>query len=677
MAGHEVYCLVDPLFYDSPARRARQDVAAFAVAAAPVPPGWKCDALDDWLMFAPEGVTLPPQGWKIHASACLENADEVVSAVWNYCVPRKIAFKFVSGRDLFFTRNLKYASRGSSGKLAAIYPADERQLESVLTELGAELEGQAGPYILSDLRWGSGPLYVRYGGFAARYCIGATGVQELAIENGEGHLVPDRRGPTFQVPAWVSLPSFLEPHVAARNSVTVDDLPCTVEYPLHFSNSGGVYGGVDRDTGQRVVLKEARPYAGLSMDRSDAVTRLGRERDNLERLAGLDAIPALLDYRIVGEHHFLEQEFVEGKSLHSCLAERSPLVHRELDPAGAADYATWAMDLCHRVEAAVASVHERGLAILDLHPSNVLVRPDGRVALIDLEMAAPIDSGQRQTLADPAFLAPRGTTGAAVDRYALGCLRLYVFMPLTALFALDPAKPAQLAAEAAELFPTAREFLAEAASMLGSGSSAAASPAGSRSCLPRLDPDQPSWEASRDSIAAAILASATPQRDDRLFPGHIEQFVSGGLNVAHGAAGVLYALDITGAGRRPDDKEWLVRQAANPPSGTRLGFYDGLHGVAYVLEHLGMRSEALTVLDRCIEEMAGKHEHFGLDLRGGLAGIGLNLVHFATVTGDEAPARWSTSSPLASGTRTASRRSAVARIHTRDSCAGHRGPHYY
>jgi hypothetical protein len=39
--------------------------------------------------------------------------------------------------------------------------------------LGELLYGQPGPYILSDLRWGSGPLYVRYGGFAERYCIDA------------------------------------------------------------------------------------------------------------------------------------------------------------------------------------------------------------------------------------------------------------------------------------------------------------------------------------------------------------------------------------------------------------------------------------------------------------------------------------------------------------------------
>ncbi len=98
---------------------------------------------------------------------------------------------------------------------------------------------------------------------------------------------------------------------------------------------------------------------------------------------------------------------------------------------------------------------------------------------------------------------------------------------------------------------------------------------------------------------------------------------------------MLYALDVTGAGRYPEHEEWLLRRASHPASGmTRLGFYDGLHGVAYVLDHLGHRAEALKVLDICAGELGGKWERLGLDLYGGLAGIGLNLAHFAAITGD-------------------------------------------
>jgi hypothetical protein len=72
----------------------------------------------------------------------------------------------------------------------------------------------------------------------------------------------------------------------------------------------------------------------------------------------------------------------------------------------------------------------------------------------------------------------------------------------------------------------------------------------------------------------------------------------------------------------------------NPQPGTRLGFYDGLHGIAYALDGLDRREDALALLDICTTELDGKLKHLGLDLYTGLAGIGLNLAHFATRTGD-------------------------------------------
>ena len=44
-----------------------------------------------------------------------------------------------------------------------------------ILELMAELAGVAGPYILSDLRFGAGPLYVRYGAFHELYCFDSDG----------------------------------------------------------------------------------------------------------------------------------------------------------------------------------------------------------------------------------------------------------------------------------------------------------------------------------------------------------------------------------------------------------------------------------------------------------------------------------------------------------------------
>ena len=183
---YEVYCLADPLFYDS-TTQVRDERLELEFTRRPVPVGWEQTEVADWLVHRPVGVRLPAQGWKVHVSACLDNADKVLTTVWDYCVPRRISFKFLRGLDALLLANAKYAHRGSSGKFVTIYPADE-QLEVVLTELGVALAGSQGPYILSDLRWGEGPLYVRYGGFAERHSVSETGALELAIEDPDGRL---------------------------------------------------------------------------------------------------------------------------------------------------------------------------------------------------------------------------------------------------------------------------------------------------------------------------------------------------------------------------------------------------------------------------------------------------------------------------------------------------------
>lgn len=646
--GYDGFCLTDPLFYDSPTV-VRSDDVDFALAQTPVPPGWRRSELEDWLVYTPEDVQFPDQGWKIHASASLDHAEKVLAAVWDYCIPRQIAFKFVRSLQLLLLSNGKYAHRGSSGKFVTIYPLDDAQLESAVTDLGEILEGFEGPYILSDLRWNNGPLYLRYGGFAERYCLGADGELAPAIEDPSGQLVPDRRGPTFYTPPWVPVPEFLQPQLKARAETTLQEIPYRIDRPLHFSNGGGVYAGVDTRTEDKVVLKEARPHAGLAVDGSDAVARLRQERDMLARLSGLGIAPEVRDYFTLGGHDFLVIEYVDGAVLSNTLVDRYPLGLLG-DESSFDDYTSWALDLYGRVEQAVADVHQRGVVIADLHPHNILVREDGRIVLIDLEIASDVTADLRPSLGDPAFSSPGDRTGFDIDDYALACLRLFLFLPITELIALDSDKAAQFAADIADAFPVPPEFLDEAVRVITGPGTPLGTPVvavthPSWVTKVRLDADPANWPGLRESMAQAVLSSATPDRDDRLFPGDIMQFETGGLDLAYGAAGVLYALNATGAGRHQQHEDWLLRKATNPQPGTRLGFYDGLHGVAYALDSLGRRNDALRVLDICLSELDGKWELFGPDLFGGLSGIALNLAHFAANTGEAS--LWATAMEMA------------------------------
>lgn len=629
---YDVYCMADRLFFDAPTT-IRLEKLQFAVAGRPVPAGWQRTELDDWLVYRPPGVELPAQGWKIHVSACLDNADAVLDTVWDYCVPRRITFKFLCGRHILLNANAKYADRGSSGKLVTLYPVDEVHLAQILDELGALLEGQPGPYILSDLRWKDGPLYVRYGGYTERRNFFDRGVLEPAIVDDSGRPVPDRREPRFTVPAWVKLPDFLAPHLASRAATRVDGLPYQIAKALHFSNGGGLYLAQDTRTDEQVVLKEARPYAGLSADGQDAVVRQERERRVLAELAGLDAVPALRDTFVLDGHHFLVQEYVDGTALRRLMVRRYPLVAEQPTGQAIAEYTEWALRMSAGIEAAVDQVHERGVVINDLHLYNVLVRPDDRIALIDFEVASLPGEDSEVGLGNPAFAAPDGRRGVERDRYALACIRLFLFLPLTALLQLRPEKVYELVGVIREHFPVPEEYLRRAQDVLTPRNRSAPADLPSPADPPAPTGDPATWRAAAASLARGIVASASPDREDRLFPGDIAQFLLRSPGLAYGAAGVLYALHQAGGPVDPEHVDWLARHSLHPAPGGAIGFYDGLHGAAYVLELLGRRQEALDVVDICLRE---RWTELPLNLSGGLAGIGLNLAHLSARTAEPA-----------------------------------------
>ncbi|MFJ6636857.1 class III lanthionine synthetase LanKC [Streptomyces sp. NPDC091376] len=629
------FCQPGGSYYDVP------DIASsegdFAAASASLPAGWHRSTNDDWVVLTPPDIQLPFQGWKIHVSATPENAQRIIEVVSEYCLPRKVTFKFIRGSGVLMRRNSKYGDRGSSGKFVTVYPLDEANLAEILTELGELLDGEPGPYILSDLRWRSGPLYVRYGGFVAHLVRSESGELVHCIQDPDGKWVPDVRGPGFRPPSWVTLPVCLEEPLAARNAGTLDDFPFRPTKALHFSNGGGVYEANDIRSGDTVLLKEARPLAGLDAEGADALARLRRECWALQRLEGLDCMPALMDFRKGREHYFLAREFVEGQPLAREMQQRNPLlVPRTPTADDLADYAQWAQSVLDHIERATQELHERGVVFGDLHPNNVLIRPDGTIAFIDLEASRESGSAAQQALAAPGFQAPAGYSGPDIDRYALGCLRLAVFLPLTQGLPWSPVKADQFIELIAGIFPVPADYAEQVRRDLGLAARAertelAFAP---QQLWPVDGPGQEDWPALRAGIAEGILAAASPERDDRLFPGDIEQFhgQGGGANFAFGAAGVLWALVEAGLAVPDNHIDWLTNSTGRLTE-PRPGFYNGLSGVAYTLDRLGRTQEARGLLDRVTDLPDEDVDH---SLFSGKAGIGLTLLHFARRDGESA-----------------------------------------
>ncbi|MDH6580517.1 class III lanthionine synthetase LanKC [Kitasatospora sp. MAP5-34] len=624
------YCQTGSDFYDRPGESSSQ---LFELTGRQPPEGWTVSHDDVWSHFAPTGHEFPDQGWKVHVSVVPRDAAEVIDIVAKHCLRGHMPFKVLTSPATHLRTNSKYAPRGSSGKLITIYPSDTAELKRVLDELSVPLEGREGPYILSDLRWRQGPLYVRFGGFRQMHTTDAKGRRVLAVRKPDGTLVPDVRGPGFRPPAWVEVPGFLKDQMAATAAAghAEPPMPYAVEKALHFSNGGGIYLATDPRTGGRVVLREARPYAGVDGNGDDAVARLYREARTLEALGDLDFVPGFKQTFTVWEHHYLAQEYIEGETLWDFLAARNPATRAAAGPAASAAYTRTVLDILDQTERALATLHARGYVFGDLHPRNVMVRPDGRIALVDFEIAHRPGLDPAPAIACPGFVAQHASQGTDRDTYALDCLRMALFVPLTLMLDLDPHKTAELADAVGELFPVPPELTDQIRTGLGRPATRE---------RPGPAPDQAFAAAAEDlggpamgtlmaSLARAIRASATPERTDRLFPGDPRGLEDGGYNLAYGAAGVLYALHSAGQETDPDHVRWLAE--ATRRTSALSGLHTGLHGAALVLHGLGHEQEAFDALDRAAPEVASTRSP---DLREGLAGVALVLRHVARTTAD-------------------------------------------
>jgi len=85
------------------------------------------------------------------------------------------------------------------------------------------------------------------------------------------------------------------------------------------------------------------------------------------------------------------------------------------------------LELAEEALDALAALHEAGLVHRDIKPSNVLIRPSGRLVLIDLGIACQRDrpASQRRFVGTPSYCSPEQIMGRPLDGrsdvYSLGC----------------------------------------------------------------------------------------------------------------------------------------------------------------------------------------------------------------------------------------------------------------
>ncbi len=395
------------------------------------PAGWTRSRSGSWEGWTPPRWVPRLQGWKIHVSATRQDAVAILQATTAICVDGEVAFKFLPTVADLWMANAKHADRASAGKFVTVYPRDDAQLAVLLGRLESSLVGKAGPFILSDLRVGQAPVYVRYGGIYPLTYRDQLDTSIAALVTGPAlALTEDLRQPSFTLPDGVALPECLrEPWARHRQDIASPiDRYARIE-ALGFSNAGGVYLATLPD-GTRHVLREARPHAGWDAAGRSAVERQLHEERVLRDLRGVPGVQQLRESFTAWEHRFLVLDYLEGTPLVKWSAAHYPLhyVDRQDDPDQIAAYAERATSVVTQLCTIIESVHELGWCVGDLHPGNVLIDDDGRVGLLDLEDATPIHAPRDIGMRMVEYCAPEGFTARQADWYAAAriAMNLYV-----------------------------------------------------------------------------------------------------------------------------------------------------------------------------------------------------------------------------------------------------------
>lgn len=404
-----------------------------------LPGGWRTSIANPWVHYEPAELDLPEQGWKIHISTVEMISMQVLSIVAEICFASGTAFKHLASAGELRAANSKYTDRGAAGKFVTIYPTTVEEFNALLSALDRQLSGLPGPYILSDVRFGDGPVYVRYGAFREMRSVSDSGDEILCIRRPDGELVEDRRAPELHVPDFAPIPESISRIVSERLNPSGSELndllgDLNPEGALHFSNAGGVYLLRASSDATQYVMKEGRKYAAWDPRGVDAFDRTLAEYSNLKMLEPTGVAPKPIALRIVENHAFLIEEHIEGRNLHSWMASEYPFSYQySLD-----DYEKKAMKVLGSLGAAVEAVHQRGFAVMDLQPFNVIVTPGETVRLIDFESCCSLRvSDASAIVGTPGYIPKVSHSALARDSYAMLQLAIGLFYPLAPVAAIS------------------------------------------------------------------------------------------------------------------------------------------------------------------------------------------------------------------------------------------------
>jgi serine/threonine protein kinase len=366
-----------------------------------------------------------PQGWKLHISATILNANNVFEAVAPLL--RRSGILFKAPRSLTELARLNSGldyGYSQVGKFITVYPRSVDEATKLVPRLHRLVRGMPAPAVPFDLKFKpNSPIYYRYGSFKNLEIRNPDGSRIPAIRDRKGKLVPDLRISETATPDWIANPFPLTP-LGKPSPERLSLQSLVVIGALSQRGKGGVYKALDISVSppRFCILKEGRRDGETGWDGRDGFARVKHEKKVLTSLrkAGI-GVPHIYSSFSIGNNYYLVMEFIEGETLLSFLLRRQ----RRLPVA----QATW---FGLRLTELLSRVHAAGWAWRDCKPTNLILTREKGLRPIDFEGAARTGFRDPVPWSTRAFIHPsqlRQNTIAPQkydDSYSLGAVLYFL-----------------------------------------------------------------------------------------------------------------------------------------------------------------------------------------------------------------------------------------------------------
>ncbi|GHO46518.1 serine/threonine-protein kinase [Ktedonospora formicarum] len=186
-----------------------------------------------------------------------------------------------------------------------------------------------------------------------------------------------------------------------------------------------IYRAFDRQNKHRSVAIKAINLKGLSADEMiDATATFNSEIAIMSTLHH-KAVPQLHDHFTDSEHWYIVMDFIEGQTLEQYFSTLTSSSFREVGTTRT--FLHIALELCE----VLAYMHNKSPRIIyrDLKPSNIILKKDNHIALVDFGTARYFKRGKAHDtlpLGSPGYAAPeqygKAQTTPKSDIYSLGAL---------------------------------------------------------------------------------------------------------------------------------------------------------------------------------------------------------------------------------------------------------------